>query len=85
MSGERGDHQRKGRSRPDSDQCLAYLEGRVVEDGPFVDSGGLQFVFWHHLGTKGQHLKEEREKRIAKKMVSWKTRYFFCECYGSLV
>ena len=51
--------------RPDSDQRLAYLEGRVVEDGPFVDSGGLQFVFWHHLGTKGQHLKEEKEKRKA--------------------
>ena len=50
----------KGGARADSDQRLAYLEGRVVEDGPFVDSGGLQFVFWHHLGTQGQHLQEGR-------------------------
>ena len=31
-----------------------------MQDGPFVDSGGLQFVFWHHLGTQGQHLQEGR-------------------------
>ena len=55
-----------------TNQCLAYLEGRVVEDGPFVDSGGLQFVFWHHLGTKGQHLKEERRRGKHEEMVSWK-------------
>ena len=43
-----------------------------MEDGPFVDSGGLQFVFWHHLGTKGQHLKEERRREKLEKLVSWK-------------
>ena len=54
------------------------LEGRVVEDGPFVNAWRLQLVLLHHIGAEGKDLEqtgeEERRKLLISELLPWGRR-----------